>query len=390
MSASGLQAKEGPSAQGAGLYVHVPFCASMCRYCAFYKTPPRREAVRGWMEGVFREWAARPEGADASTFETCFFGGGTPGTLPTEDFLKIGKLFAENGCDFKEWTVELSPSTAKPKLLETLKKIGVTRLSMGVQSFSDDLLGALGRRSTAAQVRAAIGEIKKAGFDNFNLDLMIALPGQGPERLLEDLNEAASHNPAHISTYCLTLEDDGPLLAALSARGWRPDLGRERECYLAAWQRLPELGYAHYEVSNFARPGRECIHNLNTWRMGQWLGLGPSSASQWRGRRWANIPDTDAWRTGLDNGRPALTAVSTLTPADLLADCLIFGLRLNAGVDLAQLTTRFGENPVSAYAPLWERLETEGLLIREGTRILLSTEGRMLTDAVGLAVLEIT
>ena len=395
MSGIELQAKEGAAAagmpsypQGAGLYVHVPFCASMCRYCAFYKTAPQKSAVQKWLGGIAAQWNKKPGFISGSDFETCFFGGGTPGVLTPEAFRQLAGLFSENGCRFREWTVELSPSTARPRLLETLAAIGVNRISIGAQSFSDDLLRALGRRCTAARIRSAVAHIKKAGFQNFNIDLMIALPGQSPEDLLADIEEAAALEPTHISTYCLTLEDDAPLLAALEARGWRRDPGRERECYLEAWRSLPEFGYGHYEVSNFAKEGRECIHNLNTWRMGQWLGLGPSAASQWGGRRWTNAPDLDAWSEGLKTGSPALADDSILTPESLLADCLIFGLRMNAGVDLDVLAARFGKKALAPYAPLWRRLEGEGLLECDAARIFLSRNGRMLADAVGLEILE--
>jgi len=366
--------------------VHVPFCASHCRYCVFYATPPRRQAMDEYLEAVIREWDEA--GVDGAVFETCFFGGGTPGVLAVADFKRLAHALRARGFAPKEWTVELSPSTALPARLAVLRELGVNRVSLGVQSFDDGLLEALGRRSTAAQALRAIEHIKAAGFDNFNLDLMIALPGQTPRALLDDMEKAAACGPAHISTYCLTLEDDAELLAALRARGWERDEGKERECYLAAWERLPQLGYAHYEVSNFARPGRECIHNLNTWNMGRWLGLGPSAASQWGMRRWANAPDSALWRAGVLAGAPARVDAVELTPESLLADALIFGLRLNAGVNVETLAARFGSERVARYADLWPRLEGEGLLRAQGARRFLTTDGRLLADAVGLAVLE--
>lgn len=370
----------------AGLYLHVPFCASKCRYCVFYATAPRRADIEGYLEAVAKEWDDC--GADGGVFESCFFGGGTPGVLGVDDLKGLAAVLRARGFAPKEWTVELSPSTALPARLAALREIGVNRVSLGVQSFDDGLLAALGRRSTAAQTLRAVENIKAAGFDNFNLDLMIALPGQTPRALLDDMERAAACGPAHISTYCLTLEDDAELLAALRARGWERDEGRERECYLAAWERLPQLGYAHYEVSNFAKPGRECIHNLNTWNMGRWLGLGPSAASQWGMRRWSNAPDLARWRARVLAGEPARADETALTPESLLADALIFGLRLNAGVDIAALAARFGARRVARYAGLWPRLEDEGFLRVEGTRRMLTTEGRLVADAVGLAVLE--
>ena len=381
----GLAIPETTPPQGArGLYVHVPFCASKCRYCAFYKEAPRRADIERYLAALEREWAAFP----LDTFDTCFFGGGTPGVLAPADFERLARFLRARGFAPREWTVELSPQTATPERLDALRRIGVTRLSMGVQSFDAATLKALGRRVPPARAFAAVEAIRAAGFDNVNLDLMIALPGQTPEALMRDLDMAVALAPAHLSTYCLTLEDDAPLFAALRAQGWQPDAERERACYLAAWERLPAAGYAHYEVSNFARAGRACIHNLNTWRMQNWLGSGPAAASQWGLARWANAANLEAWARGVETGAPARVDVRTLTPAELLADSLIFGLRMCAGVDTAALARRFGEGALSVYEPLWAALAKEGRLTREGDRVRLTNDGLMVADAVGLAVLE--
>ncbi len=384
-----VQVKEAfqtPAKQGAALYVHVPFCVQRCDYCAFYREPPRRADMEAYLGALRREWAL--SGARGGAFETVFFGGGTPGVLTPEDFHAIGRWFESEGIRPKEWTVELSPATAHPARLQALKDIGVNRLSLGVQSFSDAFLKRLGRRCGREQILRAIGALHTAGFSNFNIDLMIALPGQTPEALLEDIEQAAAHDPAHISTYCLTFEDDAPLLGHLQKEGFSRNEQMERACYLAAWQRLPQLGYGHYEISNFAKPGRECIHNLNTWKMGQWLGLGPSAASQWQNKRWGNIADLSLWLKGVNNGTPPHVDEVELTNATLLADALIFGLRLTKGVDLENLKTRFGEENLNMYSSLWPRLEAEGLLTRKNSHIFLTTEGLMLVDAVGAEILE--
>lgn len=364
-----------------GLYGHVPFCSSTCDFCAFYQVQPKRDDIRHFMAGMKREIDLVPPGRRA---DNIFWGGGTPGLLPAEDLESLAAEFTRAaGGPVTEWTIELAPSSVRKDKLDALKRAGVTRVSMGVQSFDDLTLDALGRRHSPKQIYAAWDLVREAGFASANLDLIFAIPGQDEARWRRDLAEAARLAPDHISTYCLTYEEDAALYLKLAKGEVNIDPAREAALYRATWSTLADLGYAQYEVSNFARPGHACRHNLNTWRMNEWLGYGPAAASQFGGRRFQNPADLALWLDGLTSGAPVRTEVVELTPRQLFADALLFGLRLNEGVDLRRCSERFG-------LPVPPRLDTylagladEHLLLRDGDTIRLTDDGRLLADAIG-------
>ncbi len=378
-------------AAGLGLYVHVPFCASTCDFCAFYQEQPERAELDRYLDGIECELALA---GPLPRVETIFWGGGTPTTLPARDLERLGRALLDRLPSAPlEWTVEMAPSSVKVDKLAALRDLGVNRISLGVQSFRPETLNALGRRHSPAQIYAAIDAIRAAGFENLNLDFIFAAPGQALTGWLADLAEAVRLAPAHLSTYCLTFEEDTALWLKLSRGQVKPDVQVDADLYEATWDFLGAAGYAQYEISNYAQPGRACRHNLSTWAMGEWFGLGPSAASQFRGRRWGNPSDLNRWLNGLAAGKPECVDEVKLTPALLAADALIFGLRLNAGVNLATLAARFREFDFTALDPLWRELEDEGFLERTGSDlsvIRLTRPGRLVADRVGVRILELT
>jgi oxygen-independent coproporphyrinogen-3 oxidase len=287
-----------------------------------------------------------------------------------------------------EWTVELAPSSVRADKLAALREAGVTRVSMGVQSFDRATLEALGRRHSAKQIRDAWELVRAAGFASVNLDLIFAVPGQDEARWEADLREAVRLGPDHLSTYCLTFEEDTAMFVKLSKGKVRIDRDLETRLYRRTWALLAEAGYAQYEVSNFAKPGHECRHNLATWEMREWIGYGPSAASQFAGRRWSNVADTERWAAGVETGKPAVEQVVELSPALLLCDALVFGLRMNRGVEPQALARRFGAELPSGFTELAERLAEEGLATWKAGRLALTDEGRLVADAVGLEVMD--
>jgi len=291
------------------------------------------------------------------------------------------------GSEPLEWTVELAPTSVTEARLAALREIGVTRLSLGVQSFQPALLESLGRQHTRQRIDRAWATIQAAGFASVNLDLMFALPGQTEKEWADDVRTAVALAPDHLSTYCLTFEEDTALWVKLSQGRVKLDSEKEARLYEATWAQLAEAGYAQYEVSNFARPGHACRHNLNTWRMHEWVGLGPSAASQHDGWRGANIADLDRWLDHLAAGERLTEDRVRLTPALLAEDALIFGLRMNAGVDLAGWRTRCPGAPWTAVDELLDRLVDDGLAVRASTTVLLTDRGRLLADAVGVEVM---
>ncbi|HEY0863923.1 MAG TPA: radical SAM family heme chaperone HemW [Lacunisphaera sp.] len=370
-----------------GVYVHVPFCATTCDFCAFYQTVPKGDAVRRYVDAVEAEAAL--VNWDSRRAATAFWGGGTPGLLKPAEIEQLGRIMLLYAGQPAEWTVELAPATVTADRLAVLKQLGVTRISMGVQSFDEALLDALGRQHTTHQIYRAYDLIRGAGFASVNLDLMFALPGQTEEQWRADLTEVLRLAPDHLSTYCLTFEEDTALWVKLSQGKVKLDADKEAAFYVKTWEFLDSSGYAQYEVSNFARKGHQCRHNLNTWHMHEWVGLGPSGASQHAGWRAANPSDLTLWHAGLDAGRRATSDRVALTNDLLAADAVIFGLRMNEGVSLPRLRRRFPTTAWNGLEDLLPKLLFGGLLVAtvEG-RISLTPRGRLLADAIGAEILE--
>ena len=373
-----------PVQSATALYLHVPFCASSCDFCSFYQEQPKRGEIDRYLAAIEREMELHPPGR----VETAFWGGGTPGLLPADDLRRLGHAMTKAAGRPGEWTVELAPSSVRADKLAALKEIGVTRVSMGVQSFDDATLDALGRRHSPKQIMEAWELIEAAGFASRNLDLIFAIPGQDEKRWTDDLARAMELNPDHLSTYCLTFEEDTAMFVKLSQGKVKIDRELEAFLYRRTWETLEAGGYAQYETSNFARPGHACRHNLITWEMGSWIGYGPSASSQWGHVRWTNPANLDQWIKGIEAGQPVREQAKALSARDLLCDALVFGLRLNEGVDLFALAERF-ETPVpQGVRDLFADLVEENLMELAGTRFRLNGEGRLRADAVGVAVLE--
>jgi|UniRef100_UPI00404B24C4 oxygen-independent coproporphyrinogen III oxidase len=379
------QAKAAPS-DPLGLYVHVPFCASTCDFCAFYQVKPTADDVTNFLSGIeveakLIEWS-RP-------VTTVFWGGGTPGLLSPQSILKLSETVRQRCAGSPiEWTVEMAPASVTEARLQALKDIGVTRISMGVQSFQPALLEGLGRQHSLEQIYRAYERVRQADFKSVNLDLMFALPGQTEIEWEADVAEAVALAPDHLSTYCLTFEEDTALWVKLSEGRVKLNPENEAQLYESTWARLAEAGYQQYEVANFARPGHACQHNLNTWRMHEWIGLGPSAASQHGGWRGGNVANLGQWLSGLEQRARMTEDRLALTPAQLAEDALIFGLRMNAGVDLDRWRSLAPNAPWHEVDSRIQHLLNDGLANLDGSRLRLTDRGRLLADAVGLEMME--
>jgi len=370
-----------------GLYCHIPFCASTCDFCAFYQEKPRREDLNRYLDAMEKEFARLP---DDRVIDTVFWGGGTPGLLAAKDLERLGRHMLEHLIEPpKEWTIEMAPSTVKVDKLGVLKDMGVTRISMGVESFDPQLLESLGRLHNPKQIYTAWERVQAAGFPQTNLDLIFAIPNQSLKQWEKDIHEAAGLGPSHLSTYCLTFEEDTALYVKLAQGKVHIDEDRELRFYERGWELIAEHGYAQYEISNFAKPGNKCIHNLNTWRMQEWIGCGPSAASQFNGKRYQRPANLDQWIDGMANV-PIQEDLIDLDDHTLLADSVIFGLRMNEGIHFDALVSRFpkAEN-IPGIGGLFEAFVNEGLIQKEGLCYKLTHKGRLLCDAIGSAVLEI-
>lgn len=373
---------------GLGLYCHIPFCASTCDFCAFYQEKPQRAELDRYLDGMEKEldWLTidRP-------IDTVFWGGGTPSLLPASDLQRLGETVLKTAQQQPlEWTVEMAPSTVKPDKLKVLRDLGVTRVSMGIQSFQDRFLEGLGRLHRPNQIYKAYDWIREAGFDNVNLDLMIALPGQSVEDLKQDLTEACRLDPEHLSTYCLTFEEDTALWVKLSEGTIKQDLEKDADLYEITWKILSDAGYNHYEISNFCKPGHECVHNLNTWEMKEWIGVGPSAASQYQKLRYSNPADLNLWLAQNIVAPEDRCEVQVLTDSNLIEDSIIFGLRTGQGISLSEIEARFPGQSLETFRPFFLDLKSEGLASgNDEDRIQLTLRGKLLADKIAVEILEL-
>jgi oxygen-independent coproporphyrinogen-3 oxidase len=313
------------------LYVHVPFCAAKCDYCAFYSEAGSAAKMEDYVDAVLAELRGF---APHLAPKTIFFGGGTPSLLPAPLMRRILEALGGRGScrAVTEWTIECNPSTVSSEKAKLFREFGVNRISMGVQALDDDLLKRLGRVHSVKAAIASYEKLREAGFDNINLDLMFGLPGQTMEHWRKTLGEAIALQPEHLSTYCLILEEDTHFWSLLQKGLIKPDEELELAMYETAIETLAAAGYRQYEISNFAKPNRQCAHNIAYWEGKDYLGLGPSACSTVGGRRWQNAPDTDRYIEGVRSQKPVVSYEEKLTEELRAAERAAFGMRMNAGV----------------------------------------------------------
>ena len=367
-----------------GLYVHVPFCSSTCDFCAFYQERPSKKKIESYFLALNQEMKGfQVDGL----VDTVFIGGGTPGLLQAEELRNLCDSIERFGlASGVEWTIELAPNEITPEKLSVLKKGGVNRISLGVQTFDSKLMKDLGRKHGPKKVYQAYQIIREAGFESVNLDLIFGIPHQTLEQWERDMKAAVELEPDHISTYCLTFEEDTALYYRLAKGELSIDPDKEAEFYERAWAFLPAVGYEQYEVSNFAKDGKQCIHNLNTWKMNEWIGVGPSASSQFRCKRWKNPSNLEEWSAGVASGfgRDDYEDFQKLTLRDLAEDALLFGLRMNQGICLSDIDQRFGlsEKYLRELVQFVENLSEEGLAERSNGWVRLTDSGRVRADAI--------
>jgi len=373
--------------QPSSLYIHVPFCLRKCLYCDFTSYPYSGEGERGYLAGLEREialWKQKAAG-ERWTMSTVFIGGGTPTCLSPGG---LGEIIANVGEHFSlspdvEFTVEANPGTVDRSVLEMLRRGGVNRLSLGAQACSSDTLRTLGRIHSHRQTVDAVRQAREAGFDNISLDLIFGVPGQTLEEWLGCLEQIIALRPGHISAYGLQLEAGTPLYAMVEEGTLRPcDEDLQADMYYAAIDTLQGAGYRHYEISNFARPGRECRHNLVYWHNGGYLGLGPAAHSRLGMRRTANEERLDGYQAALAGGRLPVVQSEELSERDDIFETVFLGLRLMAGLDLESFRARFGVSLDRVYPGVAERLTGEDLLETYAGSLRLTRRGLAVANMV--------
>jgi oxygen-independent coproporphyrinogen-3 oxidase len=378
-----------------GLYVHVPFCFHKCHYCDFYsitrQTPERMNRFVDLLLAEAGQWEkSRP--VDLLRPRTIFFGGGTPSLLPLESMDRLlGDLprwFDLSQVD--EWTVEVNPATASLDYCRMLKERGVTRLSLGAQSFNPSELATLERHHDPDDVPRSIDLARRAGFDRLNVDLIYAVPGQSVASWAASLESALELKTSHLSCYGLTYEPNTPMAVKKRLgviRAVDDDLELEMMRHTRA--RLRGAGMDAYEISNYAVPGQQCRHNLMYWTGGNYLGLGPSAASHVEGWRWKNRPHLGEWERVVAGGNLPATDVESLTPLQRAGELAMLMLRLSGGLNFDTFAARTGYDALQLFAPVLGRLAESGLLHVERDAVRLSESGIPVADAISAEFLDV-
>lgn len=371
------------------LYLHIPFCLSKCPYCAF--TSVDTDAFRAEYPHLLaaeREIAAT-ECAPSSPLESVYFGGGTPSLLPPE---AVGRLLEDIArhwglADGAEITIEANPGTVDRVRMEHFRAAGINRISLGVQSFDDRQLAMLGRAHDAHQALQAFEAARAAGFDNIGIDLIHSLPGQTLTQWISHLRQAVSLAPDHISSYGLTIEEGTPFAERYPEDSPRlPDGELSADMYEAAADHLTAAGYRHYEIANFALPGRQSRHNSGYWRREGYLGLGAGAHSFLRepphGIRFCTTPDLEDYARAVTGGRLPRQELTRLSDHDAMAEFMFLGLRMADGISIAAFRDEFGVSPDEAFGSAPAELEQYGLVQREDDTLRLSRRGMLLSNRV--------
>ncbi len=364
------------------LYVHVPFCRRKCSYCDFYSLAIGRGQEGAYLEALAGE-LRRYEQALTRPCRSIFVGGGTPTVLPKRSLRGLLALVGPYAGPRTELTVEANPGTIAGPLAQVLVAGGVNRVSLGVQSFVPDELAVLGRIHSPGQAVRAFRLLRREGVENISIDLIYGTPGQTLESWRRSLAEATDLGIDHLSCYCLTLGRSTPLWRRCRAGGLGVmDEGLQRDCYEAAIDHAARAGLKQYELSNFARPHRQCRHNLTYWRNEAYVGMGPGAAGYLGGRRWTNRADLEAWARALGAGLAAPARGERIAGRALMAETLMLALRLTAGVDRHAFLRRFGQDVVDAFPRSLARHEAIGSLVVTGSRVRLAREFYFTSNAV--------
>ena len=362
-----------------GLYVHLPFCPYICPYCDFAKWPMRASASQRYLRALYAEIEREPE-ASASTI---FLGGGTPNAYAAGDIHDVLARLQTRFGRATEVTIELNPELVQKDDMERYVASGVTRVSIGVQSFISSEIVTLGRKHTREQVAFAVDAARRAGVTSVSLDLIFAVPDQTPDSWRESLETAIGLGVDHISTYGLTVEEGTPYAA------WQTrepaafyDQDREADLYRIAIDALEAAGFEHYEISNFARRGHQCAHNANYWANGSYAGLGVGSASYRDGERSTHTRDFEEYCSALERGDPIPATAERLAGGQQFGEAVMLALRTAKGVGVRLFKERYGFDVMERCAPAVAEFTQAGMVEFDGEFLRLTRSGRFVANDV--------
>ena len=355
-----------------GLYIHIPYCVKKCNYCDFASVgigdcSQKTDEITGEIDCLIdaeiselKEYKDKLRGVSS-----IFIGGGTPSIVPVDQMEKLLSAIDEvarvTQRDGVEYTVEANPGTVDADKLKLYKKYGINRISFGLQSAIDTELKCLGRIHSFDDFINSFELARNVGFDNVNIDLMTAIPGQTTESLLQTLENVTKLEPEHISAYSLIIEEGTPFFEKYSDN---PPIDEEtdRKMFELVGEKLASTGYEHYEISNYAKPERRCKHNLNYWKRGDYVGIGPAAASHLSGTRTVNVSDTDEYIALVTDGKNPAKETEILTREQILTEEIYLGLRTSDGIDFSQLSEHYNIDLQSLWGDKLKELFALGLI----------------------------
>ncbi|WP_288678187.1 radical SAM family heme chaperone HemW [uncultured Clostridium sp.] len=366
------------------LYIHIPFCAQKCLYCDFPSFARKDHLRKAYIEALNKEIISLREKHNNLEINTIFIGGGTPSVLESDELECLLKEVAKlNMAKDVEYSMECNPGNLTEEKLEVMKKYGVNRISMGLQAKQDNLLKGLGRIHNYKTFKENFLLAKKVGFNNINVDLMFGLPNQRLNEWEETLREIISLEPAHISAYSLIIEEGTAFYNLYENDKLKlPTEEEERKMYHLAKKILEENGFNQYEISNYAKKGKECRHNLAYWNMDNWIGVGSASASYMDGKRIKNINSVEEYINSINEKGEAIEEIINNSKNDNMEEFMFMGLRKINGIDENEFKNRFSMNINDVYGEIINKYIDEGLLIRESGRIFLSEKSIEISNII--------
>ena len=378
------------------LYVHIPFCVRKCAYCDFLSAPADTQERTLYIDALTEEIRARKNDFNAYRVSTIFLGGGTPSILEGDDSARIFRALQENFdiSDDAEITMEVNPGTVTEEKAASWRKSGVNRLSIGLQSADDRELKMLGRIHTYREFLDTWKIVREAGFENVNVDLISAIPGQNLRSWSETLRKAADLGPEHISAYSLIVEEGTPFYERYGDGSGEdedkgnhlpplPDEDTEREIYKATEKILAEYGYHRYEISNYAKTGYECRHNLGYWERKEYLGLGLGASSLISECRFHNTADMERYLRFYENaGTGICEDIEHLSVEDQMEEFMFLGLRKTVGISVDDFRKAFGKEIREVYGEQMRKLEEQRLIEYSGNRVRLTERGTDISNYV--------
>lgn len=362
------------------LYIHIPFCTQKCRYCGFYSEPVSEHDPGRVVNAIIKEMKSYDP---ASVVGTAYIGGGSPTSLPAKDLFGLVKEVAGRLNTAAEFTIEVNPSQADETLLAELRKLKVNRLSIGAQSFNQSELDLLGRDHRPEDIENAVIAARKAGFDNIGLDLIFAIPGSRDDLLTRSLRSAFYLGPQHISAYSLSYERDTPLQADRDAGKIIPaDEETDRRQYEFVIDECSRAGFEQYEISNFARGGFTCKHNLSYWANRPFIGIGPSAGSYYNGKRTENIADILKYVNAIENNESPTIETQRPDDTEIVCETAVLNLRRIEGIVLEEFKAETGCDAMVFFAEPIEKYHRLRLLDIAKGRVFLTRKALPIADSI--------